>query len=100
MTSLIYLLSALIIGLQFADYYTTWVVLKRGGTELNPIVRGFFKVFGIQLGLIVAKFWAGGVVATGAYLGWFESFIGLVTLGILTAFYLVVVVNNYFEVQK
>ena len=100
MASFIYLLTALIVGLQFVDYYTTRVILQRGGVELNPIVRVSMRVFGINLGLFVAKLWAGGIIITGTYLGWFESITGIIVLGCVAIFYMTVVVHNYFEARR
>jgi len=100
MTSFIYLLTALIVGLQLTDYYTTWIVLNKGGTERNPIVRRLMDWFGVAIGLLVAKLWAGGILIAGAYLGWFESAQGVAILILLTVFYMLVVVHNYFNLRK
>jgi len=40
--------------LQIADFTTTAVVLKLGGSEQNPIVQHFIGAFGVN-GLVLAK---------------------------------------------
>lgn len=74
---MIYTLAALIALLQFVDYWLTAKVLARGGTELNPVMAKLMSLFGRQAGLLIGKLYAAVFVLVGAYLGWFESRIGV-----------------------
>ncbi len=40
--------------LQIADFTTTLLVLRLGGSEQNPLVRQFIGAFGVN-GLVIAK---------------------------------------------
>jgi len=42
--------------LVFLDFYLTWDILSRGGSELNPFVRWFMQKFGVKTGLIISRF--------------------------------------------
>lgn len=50
-----YLLYFLLIILSVADYWTTFIILSRGGVEKNPLVNFFIKRWGIKLGILAIK---------------------------------------------
>ncbi len=41
--------------LSIVDAVTTYKIISDGGSELNPIVWFFIKVFGLTLGLVLIK---------------------------------------------
>jgi len=93
-------LAILIILCQFIDFATTYRILKNGGVESNPIVKKLMDIFGMELGLFLAKFYAGAFVLEGAMLGWFESESGLVALFSLAVLYVVVCVHNLRQIKR
>lgn len=97
---MIYALAALIVILQFADYWLTIKVLKRGGTELNPFMRFLFEGFGANTALIIGKFYVILFVSIGAYLDWFDSDMGLVALLNLAGLYSWVIWHNLRQYRK
>lgn len=92
---MIYTLAALIALLQFADYWLTMKILERGGTELNPIMAKLMSLFGRQAGLLIGKLGAAILILVGAYLGWLDSYFGLIALVGLTLLYSWVVLINW-----
>lgn len=59
MSYLIYLFAIL----QLADIYTTHMILKRGGKELNPVLAKLFDMFDYRIVLVIVKAAAIYVVA-------------------------------------
>lgn len=91
---LIPLLAVLIVLCQFIDFATTYRIITNGGKEMNPVVKKLMDIFGLELGLFIAKFYVAGFVWIGAMLGWFESEIGLIALLALAVLYVAVAVHN------
>lgn len=100
MSLLIWILSIGIALFQVADYWTTMKVLERGGHEDNPFMRMLFKGFGMNLGLLLGKFYVVIFVIVGAILGWFDDGFGLGCLILLFAVYGWVVNHNLKQYEK
>jgi hypothetical protein len=49
------ILLSLLTVLQFADAYTTHIILSRGGRENNPLMRSLFERLGILPAMAVMK---------------------------------------------
>lgn len=64
------ILAILLTILQIFDGWTTYKIIKRGGKELNPIVRSLIERLGLYQGLLVAK---GFAVALGWVLVLFSA---------------------------
>lgn len=62
---MIYTALTLLVLLQYADWWSTTVILRNGGREFNPVLRKLFDKFGVQKPLIAYKLFvcaAGGVL--------------------------------------
>ena len=81
-------LAYLLMALQVADGLTTYLALKKGAAEGNPVMRKLFEKVGMVPALIITK---GALMCAAWY--WRDA-IGLLGLGLLCAWYLVVAVNN------
>lgn len=84
----------LLFALQIADAYTTVVVLKRGGRELNPIMRYVFEAVGIEEALLLK---AAVVTVIGYFVG---QHTGVEYLTALVLFYLGIVLWNWGQLSK
>mgnify|MGYP003396323934 CR=1 FL=1 len=100
MNILIWSLSICIVLFQFADFWTTKKVIERGGAETNPIVYALMYKIGIVPALILLKGSVAVAVLAGAFLGWFETTLGVATLALLFGVYGAVVQNNLREYNK
>lgn len=91
MLTFIYILT---VAMILADGYTTFRILRSGGTELNPVMRWFMRRFGLVLGILVSRLVAIGAV-TMLYMA------GLQTL-ILAVYvvYVFVVANNINQMRE
>ena len=45
----------LLIALQLFDFYSTYVILRRGGQELNPVINSLIKLIGLVPALLTMK---------------------------------------------
>ena len=81
-------LAYLLMALQVADGLTTYLALKKGAAEGNPIMRKLFEKIGMVPALIITK----GALMVGAW--YWRDAIGMLGLGLLCAGYLLVAVNN------
>lgn len=87
------LFAALLAGLQAVDAYTTWRVLRLGGSEANPLVRWLMDRCGVGLALVLTK---GGAAIVGVLLAWLAPRPwGLVALVLLCVLYSVVADSNF-----
>lgn len=84
----LYLATALVV-LQVLDFTTTFVVLRRGGRELNIIVAKSMKIFGVFLGLLLTK--SIGILA--AILLWYLN--QDIVLAVLVGIYSMTVWTNW-----
>lgn len=94
MSEAIWLLALSIAALQVADFFSTLEILRRGGRELNPLMRLLFSVLNVKAALLLTK---GGVaifVIFGAHAGWFTSKVGFISLLCLAAIYIAVAAHN------
>ena len=83
----------LLIVLQLADYELTTGILKRGGRELNPVMREMLAKFG-DSGFAFSKVF---VMAVGGVLCWSSATLALV---ILCVVYAAIVIWNWSQVRK
>lgn len=90
---MIYILLAIFVLLQAADGWTTYSVLSRGGTELNPLLRWVIKKIGIAPGLIATKVVT--IVPFAVAVLYLPSLAGLIVAGVMIAIYAVVVRRNW-----
>lgn len=88
------LLCLLLIGLQIIDYELTTGIIRRGGVELNPLLRRLMERMGVQPALISAKLIAAGMGWILAYHG--EAF----ALAVLCAIYAGVCAWNWRGLQR
>jgi len=79
--------------LQLADIYTTKTILNDGGRELNPLMAKAFEKFGVLPSLVVSK----SVVAVLVYLYVQQH---EVVMSLLVLFYLIVISNNFYQINK
>lgn len=87
---MIIILTVILVALQIFDYVSTIKALESGkGVEANPLVRWFMDKMGTRQGLAALK---GAGIAVAFYLYSIQSVIGL---GVLTALYGYIVVNNF-----
>ena len=96
MTADTVILLALLLALQVADGRTTYLLLSRGGRELNPVVRWAINRCGLVPGLLLAK----GAVALSVVGCTLAGQIPVWSLLALCALYLVVVVRNFGQLFK
>lgn len=83
------LLCLLLIGLQIIDYELTTGIIRRGGVELNPLLRRLMERMGVRPALISAKLIAAGM-------GWILAYHGeVIALAALSALYLCVCAWNW-----
>jgi hypothetical protein len=54
--------------LQILDFATTWVAIRLGGSEHNPLVSQFMA-FGPVIGLLVTKIIVIGMASLGVWMG-------------------------------
>lgn len=52
------ILLAILTLLQLVDGWTTYRIIKRGGSEKNPVVKKLIEKFGLYTGLVIAKSFA------------------------------------------
>jgi len=71
-----------------ADGVTTYLILRRGGRELNPLLRVAIRRLGLVQGLIVTKFFT--FIATAATIG---TMGGALFLAIILVYGLVIANN-------
>lgn len=79
-------------ALQAADTYTTYIILSRGGRELNPVMRMIMEEVGVLPGLVVCKVFL-------CLLVW-QYGMNAILLGIFDAIYAAVVMNNAQQIYK
>lgn len=95
---MIYALSVLLITTQVLDIYTTVVILKQGGRELNKPLAWLMSRLGVLPALLVTKVPVSGaflLIAWNAKAPW-----GIVGLSVLVVFYGVVLANNFRHMRK
>ena len=97
-TNLTYLLATLVTILNIIDFASTKTILDFGGTELNPIVKLVFRIFGELPGLLIMKGLAIGVA-------WYFAFevappYNSTGLLIMLGLYIIVVFNNIRVMNK
>lgn len=81
-------LAYLLMALQVADGLTTYLALKKGAAEGNPIMRKLFEKIGMVPALIITK---GALMA----IVWhWRDVLGALWLAVFCAVYLAVAVNN------
>jgi ABC-type siderophore export system fused ATPase/permease subunit len=90
---------AALVILQILDAGTTYVVIKRGGAEGNPLLVGLQARLRAITGsrwawLVIAKIVALALVAYLYYSG------AATVLNVLCVVYLVVIVNNIIQIRK
>jgi hypothetical protein len=83
-----YFCSFLTFLLQLADWYSTYIVIKKGGYEQNPIMAEFFKRLGINTTLAIKT-------AMVTYLGLLIGQLNLLILLGLVIFYIFVIIHNW-----
>lgn len=74
---------------QMLDGYTTYMVLKRGGREVNPFMQIAMNFLGVLPALIVTKF-----IVIAAFIVYAEI-IPIWTWILAIGFYVFVLVNNF-----
>lgn len=91
MTALIILFAVL----NALDGYSTWHILRFGGRELNKPLAWLMEVLGRYWALVLVKVFPVLVV-------WYLSFNGLSwkVLAVICIAYSVVVVSNFYQLQK
>ena len=94
MTTALYVLAALLTLLQVWDGYSTYQILKRGGTERNPIVAEIMDMLGVYPGLLVVKCAAAGIAWAIALMdGSVDARAAILVL--LTALYVWIAMGNW-----
>lgn len=91
-----YALIVALIVLNVADVYTTYQLLKAGGSELNKAVAWLIAKCGLVAGLVASKLPVVPLVVLSVYE---ETVIGQVMLGVLCACAGWVVWHNYREIK-
>ena len=94
MLTLIYILTAYICLLQFADIFTTNIALRTSNVETNKIIATLMLMIGIMPALIVSKTIVIVTLIYGVMHNWFTSDYGVALLVFLAIFYSGVIVNN------
>lgn len=84
-------LFALLVFLQWADYYTTTQIIYKGGGELNPILKWLMLNFGVEEGLIFKGFC---IIIFGAVM---HSVVVLATMDVIFA---AAVIWNFRQMSK
>ena len=82
---MIYLLTLLLAATQLLDGYTTLVIIKRGGKELNPIMDAAFNEFGREEALMLKGIFvtvAGYFIARHGY-EWITAILILFYVGVI-----------------
>lgn len=87
-------LAYLLMALQVADGLTTYLALKKGAAEGNPVMRKLFEKIGMVPALVITK----GALMVGAW--YWRDALGLLELGLLCAGYLAVAINNILVIRK
>ena len=100
MQIVIYSLACGITLLQIADFWLTYKVLAKGGTELNPVMARLMGLFGRGIGLAIGKIYTAIFVLGGTYLGWFDSREGVAVLALILGLYVWVVWHNWVQYRK
>lgn len=93
-TKMLIILAILLIALNAFDFYSTYKILKNGGSEVNPVMNFLIKKLGLVLALVLSKLL---VLICIAVLVWLEMVYLLV---ILVAIYIWVAVHNFREMKK
>lgn len=89
-------LLALLLALQVADGRTTYLVLSRGGRELNPLMRYAIEKLGLARALIIVKGVIACVLVEATALGYMPTW----ALAGLCALYLGVVGHNAWQIMR
>jgi Domain of unknown function (DUF5658) len=88
---------------QALDVYTTWVILRAGGTEDNPIMAWCIKTFGLLAGLVVPKValvaWVGYVFACSSNPFKNSASVSIGVMLALAIIYTVVVAHNLKQIR-
>lgn len=87
-------LTILLILMQVFDFYSTYIILKNGGSELSPVVDFLIQKIGLVAALVVAK----GVAVVGVLAIYYAD--ALIAILILVAVYSYVCFNNYKAMRK
>lgn len=87
-------LTILLILMQVFDFYSTYIILKNGGSELNPVVDFLIQKIGLVAALIIAK----GVAVIGVLVIYYVDV--LIAILILVAVYSYVCFNNYKAMKR
>ena len=77
--------------LQVVDFMTTYGILRLGGVELNPVVRGAMRRIGVTPALLLAK--ALAIVAV-----FVVGHVGVIL--VLDLVYLCVAINNVIVIRR
>jgi len=80
--------------LQAADVYTTLRIIEAGGYERNRFMRWLMAEFGVTAALVLSK-----VLMLILVLTMIES-LPVLLLGVMCAFYVVIVANNLIVIKK
>ena len=92
-TKMLIILAILLIALNAFDFYSTYKILKNGGSEVNPVMNFLIKKLGLVLALVLSKLL---VLICIAVLVWLEMVCLLV---ILVCIYSYVAVHNFRELK-
>ncbi|MEJ2803141.1 DUF5658 family protein [Comamonadaceae bacterium PP-2] len=86
--------------LNLADIYTTYRILGRGGSELNPIMAKLFARVGVLTGLLLVKTPLVAGLGLLVFLRDLQGLYWLLLLAAACAVYVYVVWNNLREMRK
>lgn len=82
-------LALILILMQLFDFYSTFVILRAGGREVNPVVNFLINKIGLVLALIIAKSVA---IAGVVFIYYVDNLIAMIVLILIYSY---VCLNNY-----
>ncbi len=93
-------LFAVLVVLNVADVWLTNEVLRRGGSEMNPIVRWLMDKLGREVGMILPKAVMLAVLGYGSFSGTGNPVVVIGGLGLAVAAYVYAAIHNYRSYRK
>ena len=85
---ILFLLLTANVVLQVVDFVSTYLIINKGGKEVNPVVRFLINKFSLFGGLVIAKSIGVAIVL---YLYSLSSVVGL---SIMAVFFQLIAINN------
>ena len=86
-------------AIQSYDIYTTYFILKKGGTELNPFIKKVMAKIGVLPGLLIVKGLHCVILGVFAYF-YMSTFIMLAALIVSIFLSFLIVIHNYKQLKR